>query len=71
MRAVTDTPKLFEELAYREADGLEISLLWNRADAHLSVYIYDRKTSEVDEVPAPAEHALEVFRHPFAYAATA
>ncbi len=38
---LTHTASQFEELDYREADGLEVSLLWNRHDGSLSVYVVD------------------------------
>ena len=63
------TDPLFEELDYREADGIEVSLLWSRTDDSLSVLVFDRKLEETLEIPVDREHALDVFRHPYAYAA--
>jgi YD repeat-containing protein len=58
------------ELAYRHADGIEVRLLWNSADNALSVAVADSRTGDsfrlaVDE----RERALDVFEHPYAYAA--
>ncbi len=71
MSATIHSPHLFEELDYRESDGLEVSLLWSRSERSLTVFVYDAKSEETHEIPAPPERALEVFRHPFAYSALA
>jgi hypothetical protein len=65
----TATQLLFEELDYREADGIEVSLVWNRADDSLAVLVFDRKLDSTLEIPVQREHALDAFRHPYAYAA--
>ena len=57
------------ELDHRSADGIEISLLWSRLTNQLMVAVADSRSGESFEVPAPAKKALDVFRHPFAYAA--
>ena len=66
-QAVTDAT--FTELDHRSADGIEVSLLWSRATNRLLVAVDDSRSGESFKVPAPAEKALDVFRHPFAYAA--
>jgi hypothetical protein len=58
----------FTELDHRSADGFEISLLWSRNTNRLLVAVADSRSGESFEVQAPAEKALDVFRHPFAYA---
>ena len=65
----TATQHLFEELDYREADGIEVSLLWSRGDNSLCVLVFDAKLEHTLEIPVPREHALDAFRHPYAYAA--
>jgi hypothetical protein len=60
-----------EELAHRAGDGIEVSLLWSRVDDRLSVLVEDTKADSAFCVPAPRERALDVFYHPFAYAAAA
>jgi hypothetical protein len=70
MTSSTDTLSRFEELDYRESDGIEVSLLWSRSDNRLSVLVLDRKTQELFELPVRGDEAIDVFRHPFAYAAT-
>jgi hypothetical protein len=65
---LTHTASQFEELDYREADGIEVSLLWNRHDGNLSVYVVDTRSNESFELSAPNDRARDVFLHPFAYA---
>jgi hypothetical protein len=58
------------ELAYRESDGIEITLFWNdRDDDTLLVSVADGKTGEYFEVEAPRDQALDVFYHPYSHAA--
>ncbi len=59
------------ELAYRESDGLQVSLLWWKADNSLSVSVVDSLAAEVFDVPVDGHDALDVFDHPYAYAAGA
>jgi hypothetical protein len=58
-----------EELDYRESNGIAVSLLWQRHGNRLSVVVEDTKLGESFTIPARPDNALEVFRHPFAYAA--
>ena len=57
------------ELDHRSADGIEVSLLWSRMTNKLMVAVADSRSGESFEVHAPADKALDVFLHPFAYAA--
>ena len=57
------------ELAYRENDGLAVSLLWDPADDALTVTVLDAHTGAALEVPVEDASPLDVFEHPFAYAA--
>ena len=59
------------ELAYRESDGIQVSLLWWKADNSLSVSVVDSLAAEVFDVPVDGHDALDVFDHPYAYAACA
>jgi hypothetical protein len=59
----------FEELHRRASAGLEVSLLWSRSAGKLIVSVADTMTGESFELPVAREEALEVFNHPFAYAA--
>jgi hypothetical protein len=57
------------ELAFRAINGLEVTLLWNAEEDRLTVSVYDPTLPELFEVPAPSDRALDVFYHPYAYAA--
>ncbi len=71
MTGRTDTISRFKELDYRENDGIEVSLLWSRIDNSLTVRVVDTKTDEKFRLAVRADEAMEVFRHPFAYAQAA
>jgi hypothetical protein len=59
------------ELHHRSADGIEVSLLWSRQTNSLTVAVEDSRSGVTFELPAPADKALDVFEHPFAYAIAA
>jgi hypothetical protein len=70
MNATTDTTNATTELAHRSNGGLEITLLWRRADDRLFVVVDHADTGESFELEAANGHdALDAFHHPFAYAA--
>jgi hypothetical protein len=58
-----------QELAQRTNDGLEVTLLWRAIDDRLRVVVEDWKAGDWFEVKAEPEAALDVFYHPYAYAA--
>jgi hypothetical protein len=67
MLAIPPTPR---ELDSRIVGGLDVRLLWDPAEDRSAVAVEDvgtggRFTIDVRE----DEHPLEVFRHPYAYAA--
>jgi hypothetical protein len=67
---MTTPTTTIRELAQRRNDGLDIRLLWDSATDRVSVALHDGKTGEGFEVQVgPGERALDVFHHPFAYAA--
>ena len=67
---MTSTTSTLRELAYRRNDGLDIRLVWDPATDRVAVALHDAKTGEGFEVEVgPGERALDVFHHPFAYAA--
>ena len=67
-RAMTETTQI-EELASRESAGIQVTLFWNPEGNALSVVVHDNRTGEEFSLaPEPAE-AMDVYRHPFAYAA--
>ena len=61
---------LRRELAHRRNDQLEVRLLWDPATDAVCVSLTDARTGAGFEVPVgPGQRALDVFNHPFAYAA--
>jgi hypothetical protein len=56
------------ELAHRSSNGIEVHLLWNRADDTLVVTV-SGDAGESFELSVGSYEALEVFNHPYAYAA--
>ncbi|HTX09194.1 MAG TPA: hypothetical protein VME22_11320 [Solirubrobacteraceae bacterium] len=58
------------ELDTRLNDGLQVRLLWCKHDGQLWVAVLDTTTGETFKVQVQAgERALDVFHHPYAYAA--
>jgi hypothetical protein len=67
---VDTTIELFpRELDSRSVDGIEVTLLWSKRSGALSVAVNDTRTGEAFTVRADAANALDVFNHPYAYAA--
>jgi hypothetical protein len=56
------------ELAHREHDGLEITLVWNSSSNEVSVEVLDAREEHSFSLVVPGEHALDAFNHPYAYA---
>ena len=56
------------ELDARHAAGIDVELLWDPRTRGLSVVAHDATTDETVTIYVEADQALEVFRHPFAYA---
>ena len=56
------------ELAHRTSNGLDVALLWSRHTGRLVVTVNDTHTDESFSLDAPSHRALDVYRHPFAYA---
>jgi hypothetical protein len=60
----------FRELDHRSNDRIDVRLLWRERDDRVIVTVADSKTGERFTVDVPdRESALDVFHHPFAYAA--
>ena len=58
------------ELHSRVSDGIHVRLLWSRQDDRTTVAVLDTKTGDSFHVDVRAhERALDVFHHPYAYAA--
>ena len=62
--------RTYTELAQRAGDGIVVSLMWSRADNTLTVSIANTLTGEEFELEAHPENALDVYYHPYAYAAS-
>lgn len=58
-----------KELAHRQSDGIDVTLIWRSDDDSIAVAVRDAKTAASFEVGVPREKALDAFYHPFAYAA--
>jgi hypothetical protein len=63
------TPNDWRELASRENDGLEVSLLWSRSVNRVKLTVADRESDQEFEFDVPGADALDAFEHPFAFAA--
>ena len=57
------------ELAHRASNGIEIRLLWNRRSDEVRVCVINSRTGVDFELQAEHANALDVFHHPYAYAA--
>jgi len=69
MTSVTAYPGT-RELAFRSNDGMEVALLWHTASDLLSVLVADTCTDERFELVLDHDDpAMDVFQHPYAYAA--
>ena len=64
-------PQSMRELHSRVNDGIHVRLLWSQDDDRVVVAVDDRKTGDRFGVEVHRhERALDVFHHPFAYAAS-
>ncbi len=57
------------ELDTRQASGLEVTLFWHSGSDRLTVSVQDASSSDRFELDVEPDHALDAFRHPYAYAA--
>ena len=58
------------ELDHRTNDGIDVRLLWDRDSGRVYVTVDDARTGSTFEVEVGENDApMEVFRHPYAYAA--
>jgi hypothetical protein len=69
MKSTTTTPPTTtaRELATREVDGLQVSLLWDAHSGDVTVAIDDRRLGTRSLASVPADRALHAFEHPFTY----
>jgi hypothetical protein len=59
------TPK---ELAYRNQNGLEVTLLWDPRSNEVAVEVIDHLDDSGFRLPIAGHLALDAFHHPYAYA---
>jgi hypothetical protein len=60
------------ELDHRRIDGIEVTMFWESSTDRVTVAVNDLKGGEAFEILVlPGEKAMDVFHHPFAYAASA
>jgi hypothetical protein len=57
------------ELAFREADGVEVALLWPVGERRVLVRVADWREGRSFELSVEGGRALDAFYHPYAYAA--
>ena len=58
-----------KELAFRESNGVAVTLYWHSGTNRVSVTVYDASSDEIFELDAPPAEALDLFHHPYAHAA--
>jgi hypothetical protein len=56
------------DLADRHNDGLDVVLLWARQAGRVWVNVTHHQSGQTVQIDATPANALDVFRHPFAYA---
>ena len=56
------------ELAFRESNGVAVTLYWHSGTNRVSVTVYDASSDESFELDAHPTEALDLFHHPFAHA---
>jgi hypothetical protein len=66
--AMSTTDDIWIDLADRESDGLEVTLLWSSTTGRVKVAVSDSKLGEDFELAVARADALAAFHHPFAYA---
>jgi hypothetical protein len=62
-------PPLIRELDSRRNDGIEVKLLWNQTTDQALVAVFDAKTGDAFDIDVGRHEAMDVFHHPYAYAA--
>lgn len=71
MTATATATPIIRELDHRVSDGIEVRLLWRPHDDVVLVAVSDARSGESFAIEVrDGEKALEVFNHPYAYAAS-
>ncbi len=63
----TTTRERTRELAYRESDGVHVTLFWREADDGLVLIVVDERAGTVFSLEPERDQALTAFHHPFSY----
>jgi hypothetical protein len=63
------THHAFRELAHRANDGVDVVLFWQDGTNELTVRVSDGRSGAHFELAADPREALDVFYHPYSYAA--
>jgi hypothetical protein len=67
---IAQLPHTMRELDSRSADGIQVRLLWSEGDNHVMVTVADAKSGDSFSIEVgDGDNALDVFHHPYAYAA--
>jgi hypothetical protein len=67
---MTETTTLTRELDHRVSDGIDVRMLWREHDGAVFVTVDDARTGESFSISVrPGERPVDVFRHPYVYAA--
>jgi hypothetical protein len=65
-----DSLTSIRELDCRWTNGIQVRLLWCQCDGRVSVAVMDTRSRESFRIDVPdGKRPLDVFHHPFAYAA--
>jgi hypothetical protein len=65
----SNATNVYRELASRGGDGIEVVLFWHQNTDELTVAVSDARSGAYFELAAAPHEALDVFNHPYAYAA--
>jgi hypothetical protein len=63
------TTDAWTDLADRESDRIEVTLLWSPDSDRVRVTVFDSSAGESFAIEVAACDALDAYYHPFAYAA--
>jgi carotenoid cleavage dioxygenase-like enzyme len=55
------------ELAFRESDGIAVTLLWDQSEDRVLLDVYDTRTDASVVCGVASADALDAFHHPFVY----
>src|SRR5262245_56223541 len=69
--STSDVTNKARELDARAVDGIDVRLFWHPATGALSVSVFEARHEQAFDVVVDADHAMDAFNHPYAYAALA